>query len=78
MHISLSRNLVNTRGLPGGSAVKNLPVMPETCRKCRFDPWVRKVPWRRSWKPFPVFLPGEPHGGAWQAIVYGVAKSQAH
>ena len=28
MLTSLSRNSVNTRGLPGGSAVKSLPVMP--------------------------------------------------
>ena len=21
-----------------------------------FDPWVRKIPWRRAWQPFPVFL----------------------
>ena len=27
-----------------------------------FDPWVRKIPWRRAWQPTPVFLPGEPHG----------------
>ena len=26
-----------------------------------FDPWVRKIPWRREWLPTPVFLPGEPH-----------------
>ena len=25
-------------------------------------PWVGKVPWRRAWKPTPVFLPGESHG----------------
>ena len=23
---------------------------------------VRKIPWRRKWKPTPVFLPGESHG----------------
>ena len=23
--------------------------------------WVRKIPWRRAWKPTPVFLPGESH-----------------
>ena len=28
----------------------------------RFDPWVRKIPWRRAWQPTPVFLPGESHG----------------
>ena len=27
-----------------------------------FNPWVRKIPWRRKWQPTPVFLPGEPHG----------------
>ena len=27
-----------------------------------FDPCVRKIPWRRSWQPTPVFLPGESHG----------------
>ena len=24
-----------------------------------FDPWVRKIPWRRARQPTPVFLPGE-------------------
>ena len=32
------------------------------CRRPRFDPWVRKIPWRRAWQPSPVFLPGESHG----------------
>ena len=32
------------------------------CRRCRFDPWVRKIPWRRKWQPTPVFLPGKSHG----------------
>ena len=32
-----------------------------------FDPWVRKIPWRRKWKPTPVFLPGESHG--WRSLV---------
>ena len=27
-----------------------------------FDPWVRKIPWRRAWQPTPVFLPGKFHG----------------
>ena len=27
-----------------------------------FDPWVRKIPWRRAWQPTLVFLPGESHG----------------
>ena len=28
----------------------------------RFDPSVRKIPWRKAWQPTPVFLPGESHG----------------
>ena len=28
----------------------------------RFDPWVKKIPWRREWLPTSVFLPGEFHG----------------
>ena len=31
-------------------------------RTCRLDPWVRKITWRRTWQPSPVFLPGEFHG----------------
>ena len=31
-----------------------------------FDPWVRKIPWRRTWQPTPVFFLGNPMGrGAW-------------
>ena len=30
-------------------------------RKCRFDPWVGKIPWRRKWLPPPVFLTGKSH-----------------
>ena len=32
------------------------------CRRPGVNPRVRKVPWRRSWQPTPVFLPGEFHG----------------
>ena len=26
-----------------------------------FDPWLGKIPWRRAWKPTPVFLLGQFH-----------------
>ena len=32
------------------------------CRRCSFDPWVRKIPWRRGWQPTTVFLPEKSHG----------------
>jgi len=38
--------------------VKDLPTRQET----GLNPWVRKTPWRRSWHPTPVSLPGESHG----------------
>ena len=48
------------------------------CKRCRFDPWVRKIPWRRKWQPTPVFLLGNPMDRrTWWATVHGVTKSQA-
>ena len=47
---------------PGGSVVKNLPVNARRCRRCGFDPWVGKIPWRRPWQPILVFFSGESHG----------------
>ena len=32
------------------------------CRRCRLNPQVRKIPWRRKRQPTPVFLPGKSHG----------------
>ena len=32
------------------------------CRRPRFDPWARKIPWRGKGQPIPVFLPEEFHG----------------
>ena len=37
------------------------------CRRPGFDPWVKKIPWRRNWQPTSVFLPGESHG--WRSLV---------
>ena len=42
-------------------------------RRPRFNPWVRKIPWRRKWLLTPVFLPGEFH--EW-TTVHGVTKNQ--
>ena len=41
--------------------VKNPPASAGDLR-CRFDPWVGKIPCRRAWQPTPVFLRGESHG----------------
>ena len=31
-------------------------------KRCKFDPWVGKIPWSRKWQPTPVFLHEEFHG----------------
>ena len=31
-------------------------------RRCRFDPWVGKIPWRKIWQPTSLFLPGKFQG----------------
>ena len=32
---------------------------PLAVQENQFDPWVRKIRWRREWQPTPVFLPGQ-------------------
>ena len=32
------------------------------CWGHRFDPWVRRIPWKRKWKPAPGFLSGKSQG----------------
>ena len=39
-----------------------LPDMSANARELGFNPWDRKVPWKREWQPTPVFLPGKSHG----------------
>ena len=47
-------------GFPGGINVEECH-----CKRHKrhgFDPWVKKIPWRRAWHPTPVFLPEKSHG----------------
>jgi len=46
--------------------------------RCRFDPWVKKIPWSRKWQPTPVFLPGKPWTEEIDGLhtVHEVAKGQ--
>ena len=45
--------------LPWGSVIKKKNCL---CRRYRFDPWVRKILWKRKWQPTLVFLPEKSHG----------------
>ena len=41
---------------------KNMPAMQETSRRCRFNPWVGRIPWSRKWHPTLIVLPGKSQG----------------
>ena len=47
------------KGFPGVTTCKEPACQ---CSKPRFDPWVRKIPWRRKWLSTLLFLCGESHG----------------
>ena len=49
-------------GFPGGISGKELTGQCRRCKRHGFDTRVRKIPWRRAWKPTPIFLSGESHG----------------
>ena len=61
-HLPKLRVWVNLIAWPDSSVVKNLPAHAGATGDAGFNPWVRKLPWRRKWQHTPVFLPGESHG----------------
>ena len=62
-------------GFPGGTSGKEPACQCRRHKRPGFDPWVRKIPWRRAWQPTPVFLLENPRDtGAWWVTVHSVAK----
>ena len=57
----LTRTHVHIQGFPGGASGKE-----QACRRRYkgrgFNPWVRKIPWKRAWQHTSVFFPGGSHG----------------
>ena len=49
-------------GIPGWLSGKKSTCQCRSHRRCGFDSWVGKIPWRRKWQPAPAFLPGKAHG----------------
>ena len=63
---------------PVALVVNNLPANCRRYKRLRFDPWIRKNPWRRKWQPTLIFLPGKSMDReTWRAVVHRVAESQA-
>ena len=51
-----------TLGFPHDASNKEYSCQGRRHKRCRFDPWVGEILWRRKLQPIPVFLPGESHG----------------
>ena len=49
-------------GFPGGASGTEPTCQCMRHKRRGFNPWVRKIPWRRAWQPTTAFLPGESHG----------------
>ena len=54
--------LTSAWSFPGGPSGKEPAGQCRRHKRYGFDPWIRKIPWRRKWQPTPVFLSGESHG----------------
>ena len=49
-------------GFRGDASGKEPTCQSRRYKRCVFNLWVRRTPWRRAWQPTPVFLPEESHG----------------
>ena len=54
--------VVGDKQLPRQCSGKASICQCRRCKRCEFDPWMGKIPWRRAWQSTPVSLPGESHG----------------
>ena len=70
-------HVAGSLGLPGCPNGKEPICQGRRCKRHQFNPWVGKIPWRRNWRPTPVFLlENSMDRGAWRATVHRVSKSQ--
>ena len=66
-------------GFPGATSGQELACQCRRYKRLGFDPWVRKIPWRRRRHGNPLqysCLENPLHRGAWRATVSGVSQSR--
>ena len=64
-------------GLPRWLSGKESACHCRRCKRCGFDPWVKKIFWRRIGQALQYSCLENPMDrGAWQATVYRITKSQ--
>ena len=59
---SLPHTFHSSLGFPGGASGKESTCQCRRQKRYEFDPWFRKIPWRRAWQSTPVHFTGESHG----------------
>ena len=65
------------QGIPRWCSDKESACQCRRRKRCGFDSWVRKIPWRKKWQPTPEFLLGKYNG--WRSLAdysHEVTKSQ--
>ena len=73
---TLAKALCLTR-LPTWCGGKESTRQCRRCERCRFNPWLRKIPWRGNGSPLKYSCPEHPMDrGTWWATVQGVTKSR--
>ena len=66
-----------SKDFPGSSNSKEPACQCRRRKRCKFDPWVGKILWRRKCNPFQYSCWDNPMDrGAWWSTVHGVAKNQ--
>ena len=60
--IFLLAKFKDKKGLPQWLSRERIHLQCRRHRRCMFNPWVRRISWRRKWQPTLVFLPGKSHG----------------
>ena len=71
-NLSLHLNL----GFPVGASGKEPTCQSRRPKRCGFNPWFRKILWRRAWQPIKYScLENSINRGAWRATVHRVTKN---
>ena len=74
-HVTISKYSYQW-GFPGRASGKEPSFQCRGLKRLRFNPWVRKIPWRRASNPLQYScLKNSMDRGVWQAMVHTVTKS---
>ena len=61
-HVNTSEENMCPSGFAGSASGKEPACQCRRLKRCRFYPWLGKIPWSRKWQPTLVFLPGDSNG----------------